>query len=160
MRPGLVVEADERGEEAMEVVDIEEEDVVEQLASKGGNEAFGEGVHVWRADGGADNSSTAALESGGESGAELRIAVSDEHFGQLVEGGIAGLLGAPVVGGRRRGRDVNDAAAPGSRKKSTKTGRKSASNAWRKSQLQVTWFAMKVLQFWPLPGARLGGGGR
>ena len=112
MWPGLVVEDDELGEKAAEVLHVEEEDVVEQLAAERANESLGEGVHVRRAHGGADDTGAGALESGRESGAELRVAVGDQHLGLLVHRGVAGLLGAPVVGGRRGRRDVNDAAAP------------------------------------------------
>ena len=70
MRPGLVVEDDELGEEAAQVRHVEEEDVVEQLAAESANEPLGEGVHVGRAYGGADDagvcpSKAAANHAGG-----------------------------------------------------------------------------------------------
>ena len=94
------------------MLDVEQEYVVEQLAVERADEALGEGVHVRRAHGAADDAGAGPFEGGGEASAELRVAVGDEHFGMLVRGRIAALLRAPVVGGRRGGRNVNDPAAP------------------------------------------------
>ena len=58
MWPGLVVEDDELGEEPAQVLHVEQEDVVEQLAAECANEALGEGVHVRRTHGGADDTGT------------------------------------------------------------------------------------------------------
>ena len=112
MWPSVVVEDDEVGEEPLHVLRVEQEEVVEQLAAQRADEALGEGVHVRSTDGAAGEAGAGPFEGGGEAGAELRVAVGDEHLGMLVHGRIASLLCAPVVGRGCGGRNVNDPAAP------------------------------------------------
>ena len=79
----------------------------DDTSAKRANEALAEGVHVGRAHGGANDAGAPALEGSRESGAELGVAVGDQHLGLLVQRGVASLLSAPVVGGRRGRRDVS-----------------------------------------------------
>ena len=66
MWPGLTIEGDKLGEEAPQVLRVEQEHVVEQLVAKGANKALGEGVHVRRAHGAADDADAGALECCGD----------------------------------------------------------------------------------------------
>jgi len=108
----LVVEDDELGEEASQVLDIEQQEMVEQLAAECADEALGEGVHIRRAHSAADDAGADPFEGGGEATAELRVTVGDENLGQLVHRGVTRLLGAPVVCGRGGRCGVDDATAP------------------------------------------------
>ena len=109
--PCLIVEDDERGEQAPEVLVAKHEDVVEQLPPERAHEALSEGVHVRRAYGAADDLRSGGLEDRCESDTQLPITVSDKDFGLVVHSGIPGLLRAPVVGGHLGGSCVNDLAA-------------------------------------------------
>jgi len=111
VRPCLIVEDDERGEQAPEVLVAKHEDVVEQLPPERAHEALSEGVHVRRAYGAADDLRSGGLEDRCESDTQLPITVSDQDFGLVVRSGIPGLLRTPVVGGHRGGSCVNDLAA-------------------------------------------------
>src|SRR5207248_2617451 len=109
--PCLIVEDDERGEQAPEVLVAKHEDVVEQLPPERAHEALSEGVHVRLAYGAADDLRSGGLEDRCESDTQLPITVSDQDFGLVVHSGIPGLLRAPVVGGHLGGSCVNDLAA-------------------------------------------------
>jgi hypothetical protein len=67
VRPCLIVEDDERGEQAPEVLVAKHEDMVEQLPPERAHEALSEGVHVRRAYGAADDLRSGGLEDGCES---------------------------------------------------------------------------------------------
>src|SRR5439155_14504637 len=60
--PCLIVEDDERGEQAPEVLVAKHEDVVEQLPPERAHEALSEGVHVRLAYGAADDLRSGGLE--------------------------------------------------------------------------------------------------
>ena len=81
MWPSVVAEDDELGEEPLHVLRVEQEEVVEQLTAERADEPLGEGVHVRRAYNAADEAGANPFEGGGEAGAELRVAVGDEHLG-------------------------------------------------------------------------------
>ena len=82
--PCLIVEDDERGEQAPEVLVAKDEDVVEQLPPERAHEALSEGVHVRRAYGAADDLRSGGLEDRCESDTQLPITVSDQDFGLVV----------------------------------------------------------------------------
>ena len=80
VRACLIVELHERGDEAPQVVLVEDKDVIEEFASQRADEPFGNGVHVGCMDRGAYDLRVDAGEDTGEPGAELRIVVANEHL--------------------------------------------------------------------------------
>jgi hypothetical protein len=71
MRTRFVVEAHELGDETVEVVVAEDEDVIEQLTTERANETFGERIHVGRTRRRPHDAGASAFEGGRERAAEF-----------------------------------------------------------------------------------------
>ena len=113
VRACLIVELHERGDEAPQVVLVEDKDVIEEFASQRADEPFGKGVHVGCVDRGAYDLRVDAGEDTGEPGAELRIVVANEHLrSSPIERCVACLLRAPGVRRRVRHGGVNNRTIP------------------------------------------------
>ena len=111
VRPCLIVEDDERGEQAPEVLVAKHEDVVEQLPPERAHEALKRrrscSARVRR----CGRPSLRWTRRSLRIGHPLPITISNQDFGLVVHSGILGLLRAPVFGGHRGGSCVNDLAA-------------------------------------------------
>src|SRR5438094_2041766 len=112
VRTRLVVEPYELRDEAVEVALAHEENVVEQLPAEGAREPFGERVHVRRPGRNPHDLRPRRGEHAGEASAELRVAVADDDRRRRVQGGIPGLLGAPLVAWHVGDRRVDDPTSP------------------------------------------------
>ena len=111
VRPCLIVEDDERGEQAPEVLVASTRTWSSSSRRSVPTKRSSEGVHVRRAYGAADDLRSGGLEDRCESDTQLPITISDQDFGLVVHSGIPGLPRAPVFGGHRGGSCVNDLAA-------------------------------------------------
>src|SRR5438034_580172 len=112
VRTRLVVEAYELGDEAAEVALAHEENVVEQLPAEGAREPFGERIHVRRPGRNPHDLRPRRGKHAGEASVELRVAVADDDRRRRIQGGIPGLLGAPLVAWHGGDRRVDDPTSP------------------------------------------------
>jgi len=111
VRTRFVVEADVLGDDAPEVILTEDEDVIENLSAERAGKAFSEGVQVRRADRRAHDAHPRRSEYASEPSAELRVMVADDNLWYAVQGGVPGLLRAPLVGRRICHRGMEDSSA-------------------------------------------------
>src|SRR6267143_1733417 len=111
VRASLIVETHVLGDDASKVVLAEDKEVIEQLSAQCAGQALSEGIHVRRAYRGAHDPHARRREYAGEASTEVRIVVTEEHFGRDIHGGVPGLLRAPLVGRPIRDRGMDDLSA-------------------------------------------------
>src|SRR6266478_3834994 len=111
VRTRFVVETDVLGDEAPEVILTEDDDVVEHLSAERAGEAFSEGIHVRCTYRRAHDAHPRRSEYASEPSAELRVMVADNNLWFAVQGGVPGLLRAPLVGRRICHRGMEDSSA-------------------------------------------------
>src|SRR6266496_4619056 len=90
---------------------VEDEDMVEHLAPEGAGESLRDCVHIGRPDGRLDDANGGPFRCTVEGPTELVIAIPDQELRRAaIQGGVADLLGGPVLGRTACGGHVDDAA--------------------------------------------------
>ena len=108
-----MIEAEVLAKDALGMVLVADDDVVEAIPAEGADHALAEGVGSRRSRGGSEEPRAEPADAAAKVGAVDRVPVMDEEPGSLlaVGGGLDEPLGGPVGAGVRRDAGVDDLAA-------------------------------------------------